>query len=282
MIMAQSGLCGISVNNTFTRSGICPLKTRRTRVVPSHFVSHASATCSLLSFRKMYEGNEKPISQIRTYSSQEWEHSYVNVSAPFSAGEHGNLRTFLPVTSKRSRKFVSPRAEKDEKRTYEGFPPMQTKPKWWMRLMAVFPYMISFHVCWVFAETTYNMHPFLEDFEPLTFPFIINGLARLPGWFFTAYFFTAYLGVVRNNKFPHFLRFHVVNGMLLEITFSILGQVNDWLPKSFYWGKFGQFFWFFVTISFLFTVMLCISYALRGMYADVPFLSNAAYMQMPY
>lgn len=265
--MAQSGLCGISVNSTFARSGICPLKTQRTRVTPSHFISHASTTCSLLSIRKICKGNEKTTSQIRTFSSQ---------------GEHRNFGTFLPVTLKRSRNFVSPRAEKNEKSLYEGFPPMQTKPKWWMRLLAVWPYMISIHVCWVFAETTYSMHPFLEDLEPLTVPFLGNGLGMLPDWFFTVYFFAAYLGIVRNNKFPHFLRFHVVNGMLLEITFSILGQLNDWFPKSFYWGVLGQHFWWFASIAFFFTCLVCILCALDGKYADVPFLSDAAYMQMPY
>lgn len=133
----------------------------------------------------------------------------------------------------------------------------------------------------MYAETAYSLHAFLEDYEFLTYPFLIM-IGSLPGWFLLAYFFGAYLGVVRNNRWPHFLRFHVVTGMLLEIMVQVIGTINDWVPQALYWGKLGAHYWLAVAFAFLFIVIDCIRCALKGMYADVPFLSDAAYMQIPY
>jgi len=71
--------------------------------------------------------------------------------------------------------------------------------------------------------------------------------------------------------------------MLLEITLSINGTVYDkFLPKGIFWGKFGMHYWLAVAFAFLFTVIQCMQCALKGTYADVPFISDAAYMQIPY
>ncbi|KAH9303050.1 hypothetical protein KI387_014633, partial [Taxus chinensis] len=68
MIMAQSGLCGISVNSILTRPSICPLKTRKTRLVHHHSVGHGTAADSFSPFRKGYKPNGNSISPVTTYS----------------------------------------------------------------------------------------------------------------------------------------------------------------------------------------------------------------------
>jgi hypothetical protein len=143
------------------------------------------------------------------------------------------------------------------------------------------PYLMPLSETWMYAETAYSLHAFLEDYEFCTYPFLIL-IGSLPSWFLLAYFFGAYLGVVRNNRWPHFLRFHVVTGMLLEIIVQVIGTVNDWVPQALYWGKFGAHYWLAISFAFLFIVIDCIRCALSGMYADVPFLSDASYMQIPY
>lgn len=110
-----------------------------------------------------------------------------------------------------------------------------------------------------------------------------EALVQLPEWFFYAYFFVSYLGVVRNNKWPHFFRFHTITAILLEIVLSINGTIFDkFLPKGVLWGKIGMHYWLFVSFAFFFTVLQCMRCALRGEYADVPFISDASYMQIPY
>lgn len=137
------------------------------------------------------------------------------------------------------------------------------------------------HETWMYAETAYHLHPFLEDFEFFTYPFL-GAIGRLPSWFLMAYFFAAYLGVVRRKEWPHFFRFHVVMGMLLEIALQVIGTVSRWMPLAVYWGKVGMHFWAAVAFAYLFTVLESMRCALTGMYADIPFVCDAAYIQIPY
>ncbi|KAL4191506.1 hypothetical protein AMTRI_Chr07g80820 [Amborella trichopoda] len=211
-------------------------------------------------------------------------------SSPLLCGSNGSLTSTiaplfslhrLPSLSTRYRlKRMGPKASKDVPSSYR-YPPMTKKPKWWWRTLACLPYLMPLHETWMYAEPAYNLHPFLEDFEFLTYPFL-GSIGRLPGWFLMFYFFVAYLGVVRRKEWPHFFRFHVVLGMLLEIALQVVGTVSRWLPLSMYWGKIGMHFWTAVAFGYLFTVLECIRCALAGMYADVPFMCDAAYIQIPY
>lgn len=204
---------------------------------------------------------------------------------PFMQGESGRLneilRPSLAFSTRKRRSTSAPRANAEDIPSFTGFPPMTEKPKWFWRILACVPYLMPLSETWMYAETAYSLFAFLEDYEFCTYPFLIL-IGSLPGWFLLAYFFGAYLGIVRNNRWPHFLRFHVVTGMLLEIILQVMGTINDWVPQSVYWGKLGAHYWLAVSTAFLFIVLDCIRCALSGMYADVPFLSDASYMQIPY
>ncbi|XP_020596722.1 protein TIC 20-I, chloroplastic-like [Phalaenopsis equestris] len=208
--------------------------------------------------------------------------THLSNSSPVSTGCHGAFPRTLPSIFRRSRRgnSVSLRASKDVPTSYR-YPAMTRKPRWWWRTLACIPYLMPLHETWMYAETAYHLHPFLEDFEFLTYPFL-RFIGSLPGWFLMAYFFVAYLGVVRRKEWPHFFRFHVVMGMLLEITLQVIGTVSRWMPLALYWGKIGMHFWTAMAFAYLFTVLECIRCALGGMYADVPFASDAAYIQIPY
>ncbi|KAH7428987.1 hypothetical protein KP509_09G025900 [Ceratopteris richardii] len=169
-----------------------------------------------------------------------------------------------------SRKSCNPRASAEDVPNFKGFPPMTKRPRWWWRILACIPYLIPLSETWMYAETAYSLHGFLEDYKFATYPFL-TFIGKLPSWFLLAYFFSAYLGVVRNNRWPHFFRFHVVTGMLLEIIVQVIGTVNDWVPQSLYWEKIGAHYWLALAFAFLFIVAECIRCALKGMYADVPF-----------
>ncbi|KAK9115620.1 hypothetical protein Sjap_014567 [Stephania japonica] len=205
-------------------------------------------------------------------------------SSSLLSGDHGSLSSTMPVLPRRytaARRFYKPpQASKDVPTSFR-YPPMTKKPKWYWRMLACLPYLMPLHETWMYAETAYNLHPFLEDFEFLTYPFL-GAIGRLPSWFLMAYFFVAYLGVVRKKEWPHFFRFHVVMGMLLEIALQVIGTISRWMPLSVYWGKIGMHFWTAVSFAYLFTVLECIRCALAGMYADIPFVRDAAYIQIPY
>lgn len=278
--MAQSGLHGLSIRSGQPRPRIYRHDARKAGEVPFQFVHHTPLACSFLSERNMYKASEWSPCTFKGC-----EPACTSASTPFFTGEYGSFRIHLPTivrhNGRHNGRTVSPRAA-DDVPTYKGYPPMTAKPKWWWRTLACLPYLMPLHETWLNAETAYNIHPFLEEIEELTYPFF-GALFRLPEWFFYAYFFAAYLGIVRNNKWPHFFRFHTITAMLLEITLSINGTVYDkFLPKGIFWGKFGMHYWLAVAFAFLFTVIQCMQCALKGTYADVPFISDAAYMQIPY
>lgn len=286
--MAQSGLHGLSIHGGQPRPRIYQHDARKVRAVPFQFVYHTPFACSLPSKWNMYKASERSISQVGTCTSKGRERSCASASTRFFTGEYGSFRIHLPTIKRHNGRYkgrtVSPRAADaaDDVPTYKGYPPMTKKPKWWWRTLACLPYLMPLHETWLNAETAYNIHPFLEDFEELTYPFF-GALFKLPEWFFYAYFFVAYLGIVRNNKWPHFFRFHTITAMLLEITLSINGTIYDkFLPKGVFWGKIGMHYWLAVAFAFLFTVIECMRCALKGTYADVPFISDASYMQIPY
>ncbi|MED6134142.1 Protein TIC 20-I, chloroplastic [Stylosanthes scabra] len=186
----------------------------------------------------------------------------------------------IPVLPKRCGSTTTVRASKDVPTSWR-YPQMTKKPRWWWRSLACLPYLMPLHETWMYAETAYNLHPFLEYFEFMTYPFL-EAIGMLPSWFLMAYFFIAYLGIVRRKEWPHFFRFHVVMGMLLEIALQVIGTVSRWMPLSVYWGKIGMHFWTGVSFAYLFTVLESIRCALAGMYADIPFICDAAYIQIPY
>lgn len=201
-------------------------------------------------------------------------------SSPLLKGDLCGLSHAIPTIPRRHQVICRIRAAKDVPTTYR-FPAMTKKPQWWWRTLACLPYLMPLHETWMYAETAYHLHPFLENFEFLALPFI-EALSKLPKWFFLAYFFVAYLGIVRRKEWPHFFRFHVVTGMLLEVSLQVVGSVSRWMPKALYWGKVGMHFWTAFAFAFLFTVLESIRCVLAGMYADIPFVSAAAYMHIPY
>lgn len=201
-------------------------------------------------------------------------------STPLLSGDQGRIWHTIPSLPRQRKSYECPRASKDVPSSFR-YPPMTKKPRWWWRTLACLPYLMPLHETWMYAETAYHLHPFLEDFEFLTYPFL-GAIGSLPSWSLMAYFFVAYLGIVRRKEWPHFFRFHVVMGMLLEIGLQVIGTGTRFLPHGFYWGKLGMHFWTAFAFAFLFTVLECIRCALAGMYADVPFASDAAYIQIPY
>ncbi|CAA3008045.1 TIC 20-I, chloroplastic-like [Olea europaea subsp. europaea] len=105
---------------------------------------------------------------------------------------------------------------------------MTKKPRWWWRILSWVPYLMPLHETVMHAETAYHLHHFLEYFELLTIPFW-QGIRRLPRWFMMAYILIAFTRIVRRKDWPHFFRFHVIMGILLEITLQVFGTVSSWM-----------------------------------------------------
>lgn len=190
--------------------------------------------------------------------------SLSSASSSLLSGELGSLSHTIPKLTKRRQSNLTPRASKDVPSSHR-YPPMSKKPRWWWRMLACLPYLMPLHETWMYAEMTYHLHPLLEDLEFLTYPFL-GAIGRLPSWFLMAYFFVAYLGIVRRKEWPHFFRFHVVMGMLLERALQVVGSLSCWMPLAVCWGKIGMHFWTARAFAYIFMVLESMRCALAGMF----------------
>ncbi|KAL3829197.1 hypothetical protein ACJIZ3_017999 [Penstemon smallii] len=263
----------------------CSLNSGLINFSPYNSKTCVSRSCKVVSICS--RSSWKPFLKLRASASLGIQRFHFSASStPLLHGEQQGsslFHTIPPKLAKKRRQLTilsPPKASKDVPYSYR-FPAMTKKPRWWWRVLACLPYLMPLHETWMYAETAYHLHPFLEDFEFLTYPFF-GAIGKLPSWFLMAYFFVAYLGVVRRKEWPHFFRFHIVMGMLLEISLQVIGTVSRWMPLAVYWGKVGMHFWTAVAFAYLFTVLECIRCALAGIYADVPFVCDAAYIQLPY
>lgn len=168
-----------------------------------------------------------------------------------------------------------PRASKDKLFDLNPYPLMTQKPEWWWRTAACIPYLMAFydHQYWTYAHPTNNPPPFLDNFESLTFP-LLSAIFALPKLFLSCYAFFCWLAIVRQKYWPHFLRFHVINAILIGGLVQVIGISGGWFPSWF----FPPHFWSAATFVFLITVLQCVVCAITGSYPDVPFVKDAAYL----
>ncbi|KAG5250414.1 Tic20 family protein [Salix suchowensis] len=243
--------CAMSSGSAFSNTRTCKTMPR---VMVSAHVPCTAARAALLSSRASLERHLES----KSWSSRGLPSLHLSAaSTPLLSGDYCGFSHAIP-TFPRQRGLCHVLEHQK----------MSHTPGWWWRTLACLPYLMPLHETWMYAETAYHLHPFLEDFEFLTYPFLVP----LGG----------YQAVVRRKEWPHFFRFHVVMGMLLEIALQVIGTVSRWMPLAVYWGKLGMHFWTAVAFAYLFTVLECIRCALAGMYADVPFACDAAYIQIPY
>lgn len=207
-----------------------------------------------------------------------------NERKPFSPGvvraSHHKKFNFFGSKPKPLNRDVSAKAF-EELPEFKGYPPMQSEPEWWWRAFAVIPYIIPACEGWFYAHPAFFVFPWHLHYSVSTYP-ILMFLSMLPGWFMLVYFLTCFIGIVRNNRWPHFVRSHYIMAILLELMLQVVGTASNWFPRFFSYSKMGMFLWAFVEVTYFLTVLACLGCAAKGMYADIPFVSDAAYLQIPY
>lgn len=93
-------------------------------------------------------------------------------------------------------------------------------------------------------------------------------------------FFLLFLAVVKNTKVPHFVRFNCMQSIMIDIVAMLFTILRSYFPAELRWTSvlsvFDNFSWHFV----MFPVLYCILFSLKGMYAEIPFVSESVYMQV--
>ena len=156
-------------------------------------------------------------------------------------------------------------------------PALTKKPEWWMRTLACVPYLLALKM----SDTGFYLLRFLEYHENLedVIYFIPGAVNRLPTWFPMLYCYFGYIGVVKNENFPHYFRYHMMMAMLLEIALQIVWYSSNFAPLIHFKGTFGVQYWAAVGFIYILTLLECIRCALGGKYAEIPFLRESAITQ---
>lgn len=154
------------------------------------------------------------------------------------------------------------------------YPELKEKPVWWWRTLACVPYLISLQI----SETGFFMQPFLERYEYLEdLIFYIPGAAkRWSSWFIMAYVLFLYMGVVQNEDWPQFFRYHLMMAMLLETALQVLIHSSNFMPLIHFNGALGMYYWAAVGFMYIFILLEGIRCALGGKLVKIPFISEAA------
>ncbi|KFK30925.1 hypothetical protein AALP_AA6G043800 [Arabis alpina] len=189
-----------------------------------------------------------------------------------SSSNHLFAHGLPPV--RRQRKPVEPaRAFKDDFFKIK-LPKIAERPEWWWRTLACIPYLISLQI----SDVGFYVQPFLEKHDAIgdMIYFIPGAINRWPHWFFMVYCYLGYMWVVKNKDLPHYLRFHMMMGMLLETALQIIWFTSNFFPLIHFKGRFGMYYWMVIGFTYICLLLECIRCALAGVYAQIPFMTDAA------
>ncbi|MEM7556123.1 MAG: Tic20 family protein [Cyanobacteria bacterium P01_A01_bin.84] len=155
------------------------------------------------------------------------------------------------------------------------------------RLVSCLPYLLPLMKVQALGAPLFALVPFLSYLYLPLLPFIyvyslLSNMVPLVPFDFIV-FFGLFLGVVRNEKLIHFLRFHTMQALLFGI-FASLCIIVLRMAGLLTLGIASPPLAIAVLFSIIFLAVVAASIfsivqALRGLYAEIPMISEAAYAQ---
>mmetsp|Transcript_41461 Transcript_41461/g.105041 ORF Transcript_41461/g.105041 Transcript_41461/m.105041 type:complete len:249 (-) Transcript_41461:231-977(-) len=93
-------------------------------------------------------------------------------------------------------------------------------------------------------------------------------------------FFLCFLAIVKNTKISHFVRFNTMQAIMMDIVVMLFNILRAYFPAEFRWSIILVLFDKFSFLACMATVLYAVFFTLRGFYADIPFISEAVYIQV--
>ena len=149
---------------------------------------------------------------------------------------------------------------------------------WWQRLLAVVAYLLPWADTLPFAESLDNLFPALQWLMLPALPVLLLERNVPFGGFLL--FLVLFLAVVRNPRIPYFLRFNVLQAILLDIVLVVLSLVFSVLLAPLGSGFAVRTLSNTVFLGALVLVLFALIESLRGKEADIPTISEAVRMQL--
>jgi hypothetical protein len=148
----------------------------------------------------------------------------------------------------------------------------------WQRLLALLAYLLPWSDGLGFGRYLFNLFPVLQWLTLPALPVLLLERAVPFGGFLL--FLVLFLVVVRNPRIPYFIRFNVLQAILIDILLIVLGLivqvVLEPLGAGFALRTISNTIFLATVVVVLFAAVEC----LRGREPDIPTLSQAVRMQL--
>jgi uncharacterized membrane protein len=157
-------------------------------------------------------------------------------------------------------------------------PKKQIRAPLYIRFLCLIPYLIPMMSAIAFTGRAFTVYP-------LTFKIAITVSPLLQIFYSNSFlpfatFFAIFLGIVRNIKLNHFLRYNAMQAILLDICVMLAGLILSYVPIFLVVTPIGSFLEQMVLCNALFAVGYCMFHCVRGCYPEVPILQEAVYAQV--
>ena len=148
----------------------------------------------------------------------------------------------------------------------------------WQRLLALLAYLLPWSDGLPFGRSLTNLFPILQWLSLPALPLVLLEQAVPFGGFIL--FLVLFLAVVRNPQAPYFVRFNVLQAILLDIVLIVISLAFN-LVLAPLGGTFAvRTLANSVFLGMLVLVAFALVQCLRGKEADLPTLSEAVRMQL--
>ena len=148
----------------------------------------------------------------------------------------------------------------------------------WQRLLALLTYLLPWSDGLPFGRSLTSLFPVLQWLSLPALPLVLIEQAIPFGGFIL--FLVLFLGVVRNQRVPYFIRFNALQAILLDIILIVLSLAFNLLlaPLG---GNFAvRTLANTVFLGMLVLLLVAVVQCIRGKEPDVPSLSEAVRMQL--
>lgn len=147
------------------------------------------------------------------------------------------------------------------------------------RIFACLPYLLPLTSSIGFSMYVLREFPALATvLVPLIMPVVL--LYQTVPFASLILFFVLFLLVVRNERIPHFIRFNTMQALLVDILLVIFSLILPILSGGRGANLVTMTLSSTVFLGVLAIVVFSMVQSLRGLYAEIPTLSEAAYMQV--
>lgn len=147
------------------------------------------------------------------------------------------------------------------------------------RIFACLPYLLPLMYALPFGGSLMAQFPVLQvlliPLQPVMAIYRIIPFAGL------IVFFALFLLVVRNPSIPHFIRFNAMQAILIDLVLILCSLVMRFIVPALQMSLLAETLSNAIFLGTIAAVGYAIIQSIRGLYAEIPTLSEAAYMQVP-